>query len=107
MKLLTLATALLLASCASQNPTSNSADPYVTIVPTNSHNAQYRVVFKNYENGDINIHSRKVRHDLLKDSIDAEYCPDGYIVKHEKIVKEGLLTNSGRQSNYYIYVRCD
>ena len=107
MKLLTLATALLLASCASHNPTSNNADPYVTIAPTNSYGAQYRVAFKNYENDDINIHSQTIRHDLLKDSIDTEYCPDGHNIKHEEIVKEGLLTNSGRQSNYYIYVRCD
>jgi len=51
MKLLTLTTLLLLASCANQNPTSNKANPYVTIAPTNSYNAMYRVAFKNYENG--------------------------------------------------------
>jgi len=107
MKLLTLTTLLLLASCANQNPTTNDADPYVTITPTNSYNAMYRVAFKNYENDGVNIHSRKIRHDLLAEFINAEYCPDGYIVKHEEIVKEGLLTNSGRQSNYYTYVRCN
>ena len=108
MKLFAIAAILLLISCAhDESPTSNMAGPYVIVTPTSSHDAMYRVAFKNYENDGINIHSREVRHDLLENALDDNYCTVGYTVKHEEVVKEGLLTDFGRQSNYYIYVSCE
>lgn len=106
MKYLFIIPLLFLAACAHETPISNAASPYTLITPTNSHDAMYRVAFKNYENDDINIHSRKIRHDMVENSINDEYCSHGYLIKHEEVVNEGLMTDFGRQSNYYIYVAC-
>ena len=94
-----------LISCATENPISNAADPYVVIDPTTDYDAMYRVGFKNYENDDINIHSREVRHEMLDNTI-TKYCREDYKIEHEEFVKEGLLPPYGRQHNYYIYVSC-
>ena len=106
--ILFIAVLLTVAACGHETPkTWNIADPYSIVTPTSDYDAMYRIGFKNYdrEDEDVNIHSRSVRHELLDQTM-VGYCSDGYDIDHEEFVKEGLLTQTGRAHNYYIYVSC-
>lgn len=96
---------LILGACASSDPHSNTGDAHVVVKPTTDYGAAYQVQLRNYENEDINLNNRDTRLDIL-DEVLAEYCDDGYIIKREEVVAEGLLDGKRRRDNFYVYATC-
>ena len=83
----------------------NVGEAHAIVKNANMYGAQYQVQLRNYENDEINLQNKIIRHQLLTETM-VEYCDDGYEIIREEIVPEGLLLQNKRRENYYIYLNC-